>query len=147
MRNYFFTSSDGGWFHFRAIRPKAVIIEANCAMAFGTRQGQENSRQPNGRATGERAAKCGRLCPDAICILARDYRSRAGASQRDQSGRNPRWEEEDALTFVIRIANENDWMLQSTVGRLLGEMAVDRRTGLVYQPAGKMRRLPGNGRQ
>ena len=27
-------------------------------------------------------------------------------------GKNPRWEEEDALTFVIRIANENDWMLQ-----------------------------------
>jgi len=27
-------------------------------------------------------------------------------------GRNPHWEEEDALTFVIRIANENDWMLQ-----------------------------------
>jgi dienelactone hydrolase len=27
-------------------------------------------------------------------------------------GKNPRWEEEDSLTFVIRIANENDWMLQ-----------------------------------
>jgi dienelactone hydrolase len=27
-------------------------------------------------------------------------------------GKNPHWEEEDALTFVIRIANENDWMLQ-----------------------------------
>src|SRR5579872_5172722 len=27
-------------------------------------------------------------------------------------GKNPRWEEEDSLTFVIRIGNENDWMLQ-----------------------------------
>ncbi len=27
-------------------------------------------------------------------------------------GKNPRWEEEDALTFVIRIANENDWRLR-----------------------------------
>ena len=27
-------------------------------------------------------------------------------------GKNPHWEEEDALTFVIRMANENDWMLQ-----------------------------------
>ena len=27
-------------------------------------------------------------------------------------GKNPRWEEEDSLTFVIRVANENDWMLQ-----------------------------------
>ena len=27
-------------------------------------------------------------------------------------GKNPHWEEEDAVTFVIRIANENDWMLQ-----------------------------------
>jgi dienelactone hydrolase len=27
-------------------------------------------------------------------------------------GKNPRWEEEDSLTFIIRVANENDWMLQ-----------------------------------
>src|SRR5262245_30318950 len=27
-------------------------------------------------------------------------------------GKNPRWEEEDAVTFVIRVANENDWLLQ-----------------------------------
>ena len=27
-------------------------------------------------------------------------------------GKNPHWEEEDTLTFVIRIASENDWMLQ-----------------------------------
>ena len=27
-------------------------------------------------------------------------------------GKNPRWEEEDRLTFVIRVANENDWMLE-----------------------------------
>jgi cephalosporin-C deacetylase-like acetyl esterase len=27
-------------------------------------------------------------------------------------GKNPRWEEEDAVTFVIRITNENDWLLQ-----------------------------------
>jgi hypothetical protein len=26
--------------------------------------------------------------------------------------KNPYWEEEDALMFVIRIANENDWMPQ-----------------------------------
>ncbi|HEY7306319.1 MAG TPA: acetylxylan esterase [Bryobacteraceae bacterium] len=28
-------------------------------------------------------------------------------------GKNPRWEEEDSLTFVIRVGNENDWMLQA----------------------------------
>ena len=28
-------------------------------------------------------------------------------------GKNPRWEEEDSVTFVIRVANENDWMLQA----------------------------------
>lgn len=28
-------------------------------------------------------------------------------------GKNPRWEEEDSVTFVIRVANENDWMLQT----------------------------------
>jgi dienelactone hydrolase len=27
-------------------------------------------------------------------------------------GKNPHWEEEDALTFVIRAESENDWMLQ-----------------------------------
>jgi hypothetical protein len=27
-------------------------------------------------------------------------------------GKNPHWEEEDSLTFVIRIANENDWLVQ-----------------------------------
>lgn len=27
-------------------------------------------------------------------------------------GKNPYWEEEDSLTFVIRVAHENDWMLQ-----------------------------------
>jgi dienelactone hydrolase len=27
-------------------------------------------------------------------------------------GTNPHWEEEDLLTFVIRIANENDWLVQ-----------------------------------
>ena len=27
-------------------------------------------------------------------------------------GKNPHWEEEDSLTFVVRVANENDWMIQ-----------------------------------
>ena len=27
-------------------------------------------------------------------------------------GRNPQWEEEDSLTFYIRVVNENDWMLK-----------------------------------
>lgn len=27
-------------------------------------------------------------------------------------GKNPRWEEEDRVTFIIRVGNENDWMLQ-----------------------------------
>jgi cephalosporin-C deacetylase-like acetyl esterase len=27
-------------------------------------------------------------------------------------GKNPHWEEEDRIRFVIRVANENDWMLQ-----------------------------------
>jgi len=52
-------------------------------------------------------------------------------------GKKPHWEEEDALTFIIRIANENDWMLQvGPAGGLLGAME-DRRTGLVYQPGRK----------
>src|SRR6266404_763292 len=27
-------------------------------------------------------------------------------------GKNPRWEEEDRLTFVIRVVSENDWMVE-----------------------------------
>ena len=27
-------------------------------------------------------------------------------------GKNPHWEEEDAITYIIRVTNENDWMLQ-----------------------------------
>src|SRR6476660_3257528 len=27
-------------------------------------------------------------------------------------GKNPHWEDEDTLSFVVRVANENDWMVQ-----------------------------------
>ena len=42
-------------------------------------------------------------CPSAI-VTAR-------ALQLRDAHRNPHWEEGDALTFVIRMANENDWMV------------------------------------
>lgn len=42
-------------------------------------------------------------------------------------GKNPYWEEEDAVVFVIRVENENDWMIQ--VGPLGGYSVKWRWTG------------------
>ena len=112
MRNYFLLFLTAAGFTFAQSTPKPVIIDGEL------RDGLWGQVKP-GKLTPTEAGVPPEMGGEVRAIISGRHLY-LGARLPEPSGRftvrsmgkNPRCEEEDALTFVIRIANENDWMLQ-----------------------------------
>ena len=111
MRNFFLLFVTA-CFAFAQSGPKAVVIDGELRDDIWSRAkpGKLIAAEPG--VPTEMGGEVRAILSGRYLYLGARLPEPSGRFAARSIGKNPHWEEEDALTFVIRIANENDWMLQ-----------------------------------
>lgn len=112
MRKYFLLFLTAAGFTFAQPNPKPVIIDGELRDGLWSQAKAGKLRPTEPGVPPEMGGEARALVSGRYLYLGARLPEPSGRLTARSIGKNPRWEEEDALTFVIRIANENDWMLQ-----------------------------------
>src|SRR6266478_3670638 len=112
MRNYFLLFLTAAGFTFAQSGPKPVIIDGELRDGLWdqAKPGKLTPTEPG--VPPETGGEVRAIVSGRYLYLGARLPEPSGRFTARSIGKNPHWEAEDAVTFVIRADNENDWMLQ-----------------------------------
>jgi hypothetical protein len=112
MRNYFLLFLTVAPLAFAQSDPALVVIDGELreGLWVQAKPGKLTPTEPG--VPQEMGGEVRAVLSGRYLYLAARLPEPSGRFTARSIGKNPRWEEEDTMTFVIRLANENDWLLQ-----------------------------------